>query len=82
MNRPSVLTLRSFSPESLQAFMLAKLNEADRLTKSIKAEQNAVIECLADAEFARLLIEYRDELLRIADSRQQTLNLGRGGEAV
>lgn len=62
------------SETSLQNFMLAQLNLAASLRKSITADTDKLNESLALAEVARIFIEENDALVRIASLRQGVLD--------
>lgn len=69
--------LENCSETGLQNFMLKQLEEAADLRKIISAESEKLSMHLANAEVARLLIQHREELARMADLRQHTLDFGR-----
>lgn len=65
--------LAECSEHSLQSFMLSQMNMAAELKKSIRADQEKLMEILLNVELAGLLRHSRDELSRIAYLRQGVL---------
>lgn len=63
----------SSSDTSLESFMLARLNDAANLRKSIEKQIVEWAEAQADAELVGQLLRNRERLARIADLRQGIL---------
>lgn len=62
MDKPTALeVIRFSSTPTLEAYELARRNEASQLTKQIKSLIWLVVEALTDAEMARVEIERRRE---------------------
>lgn len=83
MNRPLPWEyLSECSETALQNFMISQLNVAAGLRKTIAAESEKLIEALVLTEVSRLLIEKRDELVRMASLRQSLFDFDRRIEPV
>lgn len=68
--------LRECSNESMSNFVSAQLNRAAEIRKGIRADLEQLVESLVNAEVARVLMQERDSLREISDSRQRRLEFG------